>query len=258
MGRHADSQTKAKRKKRERLDENMRLAVKAYQQEQKLPPHLRRGLRKIAEMFDGVTPGTLRNRAAGHRSATEYAEAQQKLTREEEKQLTNLIQLSSDRGLPFTQEEIRQTIDRLLEARLGPGYSAVGVNFVERFINRHHSEIKTYRSTHLDIQRANSLNPTAVTDWFDIVEKEIIRRGITPDRIYGMDESGFPSSDGSTCCVVGRKRKGGQYLRGGANRENVTAIITICADGTYLDPFVIFKGQYMYSKWLENNTSNAK
>ncbi|KAL5530820.1 hypothetical protein ACEPAF_7078 [Sanghuangporus sanghuang] len=72
-----------------------------------------------------------------------------------------------------------------------------------------------------------------------------------------MDESGFPPSDNSKCYVVGTRGKKNQYMQGGANRENVTAIVTICADGSYIKPLVIFKGQNIYSKWLQNNVINA-
>jgi hypothetical protein len=37
----------------------------------------------------------------------------------------------------------------------------------------------------------------------------------------------------------------------------VTAIVTICADGTTLRPTIIFKGQNFMMKWAENNVANA-
>jgi len=48
-----------------------------------------------------------------------------------------------------------------------------------------------------------------------------------------------------------------QHKQGGADRENVTAIVTICADGTTLRPTIIFKGQNFMTKWAENNVANA-
>ena len=48
-----------------------------------------------------------------------------------------------------------------------------------------------------------------------------------------------------------------QHKQGGADRENVTAIVTICANGTTLCPTIIFKGQNFMSKWAANNVSEV-
>ncbi|KAH9165070.1 hypothetical protein EDB89DRAFT_1858704, partial [Lactarius sanguifluus] len=37
------------------------------------------------------------------------------------------------------------------------------------------------------------------------------------------------------------------------NRENITVLPTICADGTTLPPTVIYKGESFQVKWLQNN-----
>ncbi|KZP05769.1 DDE-domain-containing protein, partial [Athelia psychrophila] len=61
--------------------------------------------------------------------------------------------------------------------------------------------------------------------------------------LYGMDESGFPPSNMGRERVIGRRGARSSYKQGGADRENVTAIVTICADGTALTPTIIFKGK---------------
>ncbi|KIJ35718.1 hypothetical protein M422DRAFT_124972, partial [Sphaerobolus stellatus SS14] len=48
-----------------------------------------------------------------------------------------------------------------------------------------------------------------------------------------------------------------QHLQGNANRENVTALVTICADGTVLKPTIIFKGKRMQAGWRANNEIGA-
>ncbi|KIM87838.1 hypothetical protein PILCRDRAFT_3567 [Piloderma croceum F 1598] len=72
-----------------------------------------------------------------------------------------------------------------------------------------------------------------------------------------MDESGFLPSNQGWQKAIGRWAAKGQYKQGGADRENVTAIVTICADGTALTPAVIFKGQNIMAKWGDNNVLNA-
>ena len=72
-----------------------------------------------------------------------------------------------------------------------------------------------------------------------------------------MDESGFPPSDQGTQRVIGRRGTKTQHKQGSAEWENVTAIVTICADGMVLQPTIIFKGQNFMRKWGDNNVANA-
>ncbi|KAI5887752.1 CENP-B protein [Schizophyllum commune H4-8] len=58
--------------------------------------------------------------------------------------------------------------------------------------------------------------------------------------------------------IVGRKSKGRAHQQSGGSRENITVIITICADGTALPPTVIFEGKgYQVSWGLPDNPLGA-
>lgn len=105
----------------------------------------------------------------------------------------------------------------------------------------------------MDTQRARALNPGIVKHWFQIVKKELVDKGFVPENIYGMDESGFPPSNQGRERVCGRRGTKTQHKSGNANRENVTVLVTICADGTVLRPSIIFKGKNFLAKWAENN-----
>jgi hypothetical protein len=107
------------------------------------------------------------------------------------------------------------------------------------------------------MQRARSLNPESVKSWFDIVEKFITKPEIDPKNIYGMNESGFPTAYGGKDRVVGERGTKTQHKQGGADRENVTAVVTICADGTNVRPLLIFKGKNVKESWTEGNEVNA-
>ncbi|EJD06290.1 uncharacterized protein FOMMEDRAFT_77612, partial [Fomitiporia mediterranea MF3/22] len=63
------------------------------------------------------------------------------------------------------------------------------------------------------------------------------------EHIFRINESGFPPTNDSVRQVVGSKGKKIQYKQGGRNRENVTVLVTICTNESYLKPVVIFKGQ---------------
>lgn len=80
---------------------------------------------------------------------------------------------------------------------------------------------------------------------------------IKEENIYGMDESGFPPSTEATEKVIGKRGTKTQHKTSGAYWENITGVITICADGTVLKPAIIFKGANKQKKWGENNVTQA-
>jgi hypothetical protein len=101
------------------------------------------------------------------------------------------------------------------------------------------------------------MNPEAKKHWFQLVEEFIVKLGIPPENLYVMDETGCPPSNQGTECVVGYQGTRTQHKQGGADHENVTAIVAICADNTALKPTIIFKGQNFMSKWANDNVANA-
>ena len=101
------------------------------------------------------------------------------------------------------------------------------------------------------------MNPEAKKKWFELLEKFVVKVGIQPDDLYGMDETGCPPSDQGTEHVCGSQGTKTQHKQGGADHENVMAIVTISTDGTTLCPTIIFKGQNFMSKWAANNVSEV-
>ena len=167
------------------------------------------------------------------------------------------VKESADRGFPMSHKTIAFHANAILQSHLGDGYKPVGESWIFRFLYRHEDELQTHWSKPLDMQRARALNPEVVDAWFDLVKKWIVNQGIRKEEIYGMDESGFPPSGQGTERVVGGRGVKTQHKQGGADRENVTALVTICADGTALRPTIIFKGKNFMKKWGEDNIANA-
>ena len=85
----------------------------------------------------------------------------------------------------------------------------------------------------------------------------MVKLGIKPENLYGMDETGCPPSDQGTECVIGECGTKMQHAQGGADRENVTALVTICADRTVLWPMIIFKAKNFRSSWGNDNVLGA-
>ena len=90
--------------------------------------------------------------------------------------------------------EIQHYANLVLQSHLGPDCELLSHKWVFKFLDRQHEHLQTFWSKPLDMQCAYSLNPKAVKLWFDLIEEFIIKAGIDPSNIYGMDESGFPTA----------------------------------------------------------------
>lgn len=254
---HATSEKVKNFLKRKNKDGRMHEALKAYRKEQAKPSgDKREGLRKVAGRFK-VAWRSLGNIAKGQQTLTEHAASRQKVTPAEECILVTFIKESADIGFPLNHTSIEIFANAILHARLGSEYEPVGPSWIYTFLARHHDKLQTHWSRPLDTQRARALNPEAVKHWFSLVKQWIVDNGILPKNIYGMDESGFPPALQGRQRVVGARGTKTQHKQGGANRENVTALVTICADGTTVKPMVIFKGKNLMKAWFSNNVTKA-
>jgi len=127
----------------------------------------------------------------------------------------------------------------------------------QHFLDRHSDELGTFWSKPLARERAQGLNPENVKGWFEVVKRCVVDEEIWPEDCYGMDETGTTMGNHMKEHVVGQKGRKVHHRQGGGDRENVTAIITICTDGTTLRPTLIYKGKNIMKPWTDNNVSGA-
>jgi hypothetical protein len=188
---------------------------------------------------------------------TSFNETKQKLSPAQERILVDFILTCADRGLPMTHPQIVANVNAIIASQSDIQPIDPESNWCDRFLVQHRDEIQTHWSRPLDTKRAQALNPVAVSHWFELIKKHVVEQNIRPENIYGMDESGFTAGNEGTQCVAGRRGTKVQHKQGGGDRENVTVIITICADGTVLKPAIIYKGKNFMRKWCNNNIANA-
>lgn len=90
--------------------------------------------------------------------------------------------------------------------------------------------------------------------YYEKLEEVVKQYGIEdrPECIYNLDETGFPI-DPTKVKSIGTKGAKAVKLTHGANRENITVLVTCCADGSCLDPLIVFKSKRMQSTWVGEN-----
>lgn len=85
----------------------------------------------------------------------------------------------------------------------------------------------------------------------------MVKASVQKEDLHVMDETGCPPSAPGTEWVVGGRGVKTQPMQGSADRENMTAVVTICADGTVLHPTIIFKGANFMRAWANDNVADA-
>jgi len=133
----------------------------------------------------------------------------------------------------------------------------VGKTWTKRFLRRH-PDLKVKVTVALEKARAKALNKSAVNGFYNMLEKLIEEYNILPGNIYNMDEKGIQLGIGARVAALVDHDQKLVYSIEDGNRELVTVIETVCADGSTIHPSVIFQGVRRNSNWGRNNPCNAR
>jgi hypothetical protein len=224
------------------------LAIKAFTQGQFT------SIKAAATAYDAPYTTTLR-RAQGRPPRRECQPNGRKLSSTEESALENWIISLDTRGFPPRVSAVRDMANLLLSARTKSDLSTtpptVGENWARKFVNRHDT-LKSRFSRKYDYQRAKNEDPETIRAWFQRVQRTIQEFGILEQDIYNFDETGFQMGIIATAKVITRaETRGRPTLIQPGNREWVTALETIRADGTTIPPMIIFAGKVHQSTWYD-------
>ena len=90
--------------------------------------------------------------------------------------------------------------------------------------------------------RKNTHDPADIRAHFEKFKAAREIFGIQTEDMYNYDETGFRVGIGRAHEVITRLKNRRLYVSDPDNRESVTSVETICADGTAIDPFIILPG----------------
>ncbi|KAF5334791.1 hypothetical protein D9611_012962 [Ephemerocybe angulata] len=246
-------------------------AAAAYRLELDKPrTHPRRSSRKIARDFAQnhyeqtgnlfkLSHETIIQRANGRKSKVEAAQLREWLLPNEVEIVIGHIIKSAEQGFPLSHRRLKEDVDRIVRARLGSKFPSrgVGKKWTHRFVEKHSDRIKTSWSTPLETKRAKAANPNSNDAWWKLLDKALKDYEVKPENIYAVDEAGCQPYSVERERVIGGKQAGPQYQQRSGNRETMTVLVPICADGSALPPAVIFKGKGYQVKWKQDNPANA-
>ena len=221
----------------------MLLALQAYQNQPKL------SFRRAAIVYR-VNRNTLINRHKGIQSRRDTIQKSRRLSDLEEQILIHFILDLDSRGFPPRLRGVKEMADQLLADRDAP---PVGTRWAHNFVKRH-PDLKTRFFRKYDYQRAKCEDPTIIRDWFRLVANTIAKYGIRSDDLYNFDETGFlMGMIASGMVVTGAERRSKPKSVQPGNREWITVIQAINAEGQAIQPFIIGAGQYHLANWYQDS-----
>ena len=193
---------------------------------------------------------TLQARMQGRQKRAEASKARRLLPDGAEEVLKEWIREKGRRGMPMSPEMVAEHVKVMWNME-------VGKNWVLRFRARN-PDLKAKWTTSLEQCRAQALNEVAVDHYFQMLKDTIDEFNISPENIYNMDEKGIQLGAGKRImAIVDRDQKTVQHVEDG-NRELVTIIECVCADGTAIRPSLVYKGAKRDLEWGRKNPCNAR
>ena len=166
------------------------------------------------------------------------------LTFKEELLLIEWILYCSDHGFPVTKAFLLERVQKLvekLERKTPFKDNKPGRHWYESFCRRH-PEIAPRVAQNLTTRRV-SVTKEDLKNWFNQVQNhfdKINLKDIDSSRVFNLDESAFflcPKGDR----VLARKGSRAVYkVVAGNEKESITVLFTVNADGIMLPPFLLF------------------
>ncbi len=118
----------------------------------------------------------------------------------------------------------------------------IGCHWATQFLKRHPGYSVRKQKT-LEIQKKHAHNPTHIAEWFQTFRNTLAKHGIQPQDIYNMGETGSRIGIGKDQKIITIDSGRQSYLASSSNRELVTVIECVAANGSVLAPMVILPGK---------------
>jgi hypothetical protein len=221
----------------------MVLAVEAIRKDPDLSTRAAAKIYKVSRV-------TLGRRLDGTQSRRDSIPNSRNLTSLEQETIVQYILDLDARLHPPRLADVEDMANRLLAERDAP---AVGQRWASNFVKRQ-PELRTRFLRRYDHKRAQCEDPETIRAWFTLVKNIIAKYGVVDADIYNFDETGFMMGIITTGMVVtSAERRSNTKLVQPGNREWVTVIQGVNAQGWTVPPYIIVSGKYHLSSWYQDS-----
>jgi hypothetical protein len=242
---------KVKPRAKDTKEIRIQMAIQAVQNP--TPPAPPLSIRRAAEKY-GVSRSTVQTRMKGVKTRAESQAKHQTLTPDEEGEIVRWIEKLDDMAIPPRATHVIRMVEAILFKRPSNSESAVkvaknkrpkgliGKRWITRFLDRH-PELASRFAGRIDNQRVVAGQPASIKSFFDRHSEVRSRKTIKVENTYNADEKGFMIGQARKGKVICRRKRRNVRVRHPGNREWVSVMECISADGRVLDPLYIYMGK---------------
>ena len=215
---------------------------------------------KAASMY-GINRTTLMNHLKGHHAGKVGKPTI--LTHEEEQLIVHAIQKLADWGFGIDRQAVRCIVFDYLNS-VGRsnvfGDKKPGQDWMYGFEARWRDQLTRRVGQPLPASRAYACNEQVVNDFFEKLSATLHRLGIAekPQNIFNVDETGFSTDIGNQKILCRRGIKNPHKTVATSTKTMYTVQVCCSAIGTFLSPYVVYKGLHLYNTWCQSGPENVK
>ncbi|KAJ5543879.1 hypothetical protein N7494_005158 [Penicillium frequentans] len=159
------------------------------------------------------------------------------------------IDLNDRMGLPLKRHQILSTATAILR-ETEPAAPVLNHRWLKQWLERH-PEYKIRRRKSLDRERLKAQDRDHTLKWFEGYENAISSYGIQREDLYNFDESGFQMGIGKDQWIVTREPRRKIVSGTDTNREYVTVVEAVSADGYAIPPLIILTAKRLSHQWFD-------
>ena len=204
----------------------------------------------------GIPVSTLRNHLFGLTTSRKRGKPGV-LTREEEEEVVSYIKTMASIGHPLTLRQLRLKVAEMTQVRLTPFPNGIpGLSWVKWF-RRRHPDLSLLVAQGVETGRARGLCPENVYSFYENLVEAYQEQKYPASQIWNADESGAQAGRTGGAMVVASKGAKQAHSVELDEREHVTVLSCINAEGQSIPNFYIFKGHKFKSNYIRGCESGA-
>jgi hypothetical protein len=125
----------------------------------------------------------------------------------------------------------------------------LGDHWIKRFLQRH-LEYRRRRRRALDIEHQRAVDKNVLRRLFENYKTLVDQHGVQPGDIYNFDETGFLIGVGRDQWIFTREPRRKIISGSCTNREYITVVEAVSADGFVIPPLIILSGKTILFWWF--------
>ena len=185
------------------------------------------------------------------------------LTRDEEAVIVHAVQKLGDWGFGIDRDVVARVVQDFINSdnRDTPFRNGKpGRDWMYGFEHRWKNELTRRVAQPLPASRAYACNENVVNDFFEKLQSAVSRLQLKhkPQNSFNVDETGFMTDIGNQKILCRRGFRNPHKTVATSTKTMYTVQVCCSAVGSFLSPYVVYKGCHLYSTWTKGGPDNAK